>query len=103
MLSNHVVASTERAVYFGCKLIGLYVRIGIRRYAAFDEHGVWLGEYKRSSRAQRAIRKLHDEKESMPASGDARRNADVRAGLLLSAILGETLAEDALARMSEVR
>ena len=55
---KHVVASTERPVYFDSKLIGLYVRIGVRRYAAFDEHGVWLGAYKRSSRAQRAIRSM---------------------------------------------
>ncbi len=55
---KHVVASTERPVYLDCKLIGLYVRIGVRRYAAFNEHGVWLGEYKRSSRAQRAIRNM---------------------------------------------
>ena len=60
MLSNHVVASTERAVYFGGKLIGLYVRIAPSRYAAFDEHGAWLGEYKRSSRARRAIGRLQN-------------------------------------------
>ncbi len=69
---KHVVASTERPVYLDCKLIGLYVRIGVRRYAAFNEHGVWLGDRKRPSRARDEILRQHELKElganaSMPA------------------------------------
>ena len=52
---RHVVASTEIPFYLDGRVIGLYVRVGPCRWSAFDQHGVKIGDYKRSSRARRAI------------------------------------------------
>lgn len=69
---KHLVASTERPVYLGSKLVGVYVRLGVRFFAAFDEHGAWLGDRKRSSRARNEILRQHE------LNGDADRTARLK-------------------------
>jgi len=42
-------------VYQGGQLLGRYSRIGVRRIATFDAHGLWLGDYSASKKARHAI------------------------------------------------
>jgi hypothetical protein len=43
------------AVYRGRQLLGRYSRIGVRRIAAFDTSGLWLGDYRKPRLARIAI------------------------------------------------
>ncbi len=47
----------DRWVYMDGQLIGRYSRVGVGCISAFDACGMWIGDYKKQSKARAAIAK----------------------------------------------